>query len=107
MFTLKLATGETFFVNAAEQLRSQFDGGTQSRLALRVEATPADHDLDWYLENLDAPGALDTVQVLCENGSVGLEVQGYSQVSHAALRMLASGEKSFSLTLVRSLAVES
>ena len=70
MFTLKLATGETFFVNAAEQLRSQFDGGTQSRLALRVEATPADHDLDWYLENLDAPGALDTVQVLCENGSV-------------------------------------
>lgn len=63
MFTLKLATGETFFVNAAEQLRSQFDGGIQSRLALRVEATPADHDLDWYLENLDAPGALDTVHV--------------------------------------------
>lgn len=104
MFTLKLATGETFFVNAAEQFRSQFDGSSQSCLALRAEATPAQHELDWYLESLDAPGALDTVQILCEDGTVGMEVQEYTRIANASLRLLVTGEKSFSLTLVRSLA---
>lgn len=107
MFTLKLATGETFSTTAAEQMRTPIDGNSQARIALRVESTPAQHELDWYLERLDAPGALDAVQILCENGTVGLEVQGYTHVVNATIRLLVTGEKSFSIMLAKPLVVES
>ena len=107
MFTVKLATGVTFSATAAEQMRTQIDGNSQARIALRVESTPAQHELDWYLERLDAPGALDSVQLLCENGTVGLEVQGYTHVVNATIRLLVTGEKSFSIMLAKPLVGES
>lgn len=98
MYTVKLATGETFPVTAAEQFLSR-TGAAGAREALRVEATPVQHDLRWYLEKLEAPGALDTVQVLWGDGAVGLEAEGCTEITSAGVRLLATGEKSFSLVL--------
>ena len=93
MFTLKLANNETFPVTAAEHFLSKTGNG-KARGALRVESAPAQHGLEWYLEKLSAPGAIDTVQVLCEDGSVGLETEGYTEISNAGVRLLVTGEKS-------------
>ena len=98
MFTLKLANNETFPVTAAEHFLSKTGNG-KARGALRVESAPAQHGLAWYLEKLSAPGALDTVQVLCEDGSVGLETEGYTEISNAGVRLLVTGERAFSLVV--------
>lgn len=100
MFTVKLANSETFTVTAAEQSSRPVDFTGASRLALRLEAVPADHGLEWYLEKLNASGALDAVQVLCD-GSAGLEVQGYTEITEVSLRLLATGEKALTLTLCK------
>ena len=106
MFTLKLANNETFPVTAAEQSSSPMDFTGSSRLTLRVEAVPAEHDLEWYLEKLNADGALETVQVLTGDGSVGLAVQGYTETLGLSIRLLATGEKALTLTLCRPAEVQ-
>lgn len=98
MYTMKLATGEAFPVTAAEQFLSQAGAG-RAREALRVESAPVQHDLKWYLEKLEAPGALDTVQVLYGDGAAGLEADGCTEITSASVRLLVTGEKSFSLVL--------
>lgn len=101
MFTVKLASGEAFPVTAAEQRFFASEGTGQPVLALQLEAAPADHELDWYLEKLDAPGALDQVQVLEEDGGDGFPAEAYGKVANASMRLLAGGGRAFSLTLAK------
>lgn len=94
MFTVKLATGKTFTATAVEEVF----GPDSPRLALRVEATPADHPLGWYLGLLQEEGALDSLAV-----SVGektcLEAPGYTKIQYLAQRLLPTGDKQLSLSL--------
>ena len=101
MFTVKLASGESFPISTAEQARRGGDLAGPQPLSLRAETTPAEHGLEWYLERLEAPGALDTVEILLPDGSVGIRLQGYSQVSDISLRLLVTGEKSLTLVLTK------
>ena len=102
MFTVKLATGETFNATAADLNRYRMENTKQPCITLRIEATPADHDLEWYFEKIDAEGALDKVQVICEDGTVGFEVEGYTTIFSLIVRLLDTGEKSFALTISES-----
>lgn len=97
MFTVKLATGEGFPVTVAEQRRVSWEGQEGLR-TLQLERTPADHDLDWYAERLEAKGALDLVEVVPENGT-GLHLEGYTQIEDISLRLLGTGDSQLSVTL--------
>lgn len=106
MFKVKLASGETFPATAAEQSCNAMDFTGNSRLSLRVEASPADHDLEWYLEKLNAPKALDTVEVLAGDDSPGLTVESYTEIVGISIRLLATGDRAMSLTLCKPVEVQ-
>lgn len=103
MFTVKLATNETFHVSAAEQSYSAADYTGRKKFRLRLECTPADHELEWYLEMLQQDGALETVQVLAGSGELYLQVDGYTELESSALRLLSTGDKELSLSLAKPL----
>lgn len=98
MFTLKLANNETFEATALDQRYVTDSYSGAPKLSVRMEVTPASHELEWYIEKLSAEGALDTIQVLVDNNVV-FSVEGYVELSDIALRLLANGEKSISITV--------
>ena len=103
MFTVKLASSETFNVTAAEQSYSAADYTGRKKFRLRLECSPASHDLEWYLEKLSQEGALESVQVFSESGAKCFQVEGYTELDNSALRLLSTGERELTLSLAKPL----
>jgi len=102
MFTVKLANSETFCVTAVEQSYSAADYTGRKKFRLRLECTPAAHELEWYLEKLQGEGALATVQVLSEGGSQCFQAKGYTELESSSLRLLSTGDMELTLSLAQA-----
>lgn len=103
MFTVKLASNETFNVTAAEQSYSAADYTGRKKFRLRLECTPASHDLEWYLEKLWQDGAREAMQILSDSGEQCFLAEGYTELESSSLRLLSTGEKELVLSLAKPL----
>lgn len=101
MFEVKLGTGEILIATSvSENYQQGMD--IKNRNTLSIENAQADHTLDYYQELLEAPNALDTIQVLVD-GIVQMTVTGYTEIQNVQLRLLSNGDKALTITLMKAI----
>lgn len=98
MFTVKLSSDATFEVSSfCEYYRDEPVDGN-ARMMLTMEQANPEHGIDWFMEKLNADGALDVIQAM-----IGEEVcataSGYTHIDDISLRLVATGERYLSISL--------
>lgn len=104
MFTVKLGTGKTFSVTAAEERYSSgyYGNASGDQILLRLECANVAQPLGWYQQLLMEDGALDTVQVLA-GSKVCLTVEGYNRILDLSQRLMVTGEKYLTVAIGKDL----
>lgn len=98
MFTVKLGSNVTFEVSSfCEYYRSESVDG-KARMMLTMEQANPEHGIDWFMEKMNADGALNTIEAM-----IGEEVcataTGYTHIDDISLRLVATGERYLSISL--------
>lgn len=102
MFKIQLGTGVEFDADSVEQ-NSTADITGRPSVSFMMEKTPADHTLSWYIEQLNEPGALDSIVVKNDKGDELIPGEKWDRVSNISIRLLGTGDRSMSISLSKSL----
>lgn len=98
MFTVKLGTNQEFAATAVQETFLPKSAEEQRGYCLTIESTEMKYSLDWYREQLTAPGSLDIISVTAEQGS-GVTLEGYTVIVNLSRRLMADGRSYLSILL--------